>query len=97
MAAIELKQKVTKRGSSLVSPSKDQNSSTKNLNESIVTARRERAESSESILKVEITPRKHLKGLTDTSDFIQINQSGKLLKKLEKCERVILEEPFSIP
>lgn len=97
MASIELKQKHTKRGSSVVSPSKDQYSSTKNLNESVVTARRERAESSESILKVEITPRKQLKGRKDPSDLILINQSGKIIKKLEQCERVILEEPFSIP
>ena len=89
MASIELKQKVTKRGSSVASPSKDQNSSTKNLNDSVVTARRERAESSESILKVEITPRKQLKGLKESSDLILINQSGKILKKFEHCERVI--------
>ena len=83
-----------------MSPSKDQNSSTKNLNDSLpnATVRRERTESSESILKVEITPRKQLKGgPSDNCDYIQINQSGKLLKKLEHCERVILEEPFSIP
>ena len=63
----------------------------------MVTARRERSESSESILKVEITPRMQLKGLKESNDLILINQSGKVLKKLEHCERVILEEPFSIP
>jgi hypothetical protein len=34
--------------------------------------------------------------LKHDSDFIQINQSGKLLKKLETSERVIIEEPYSI-